>query len=171
MNGVLVKFLATSNLLQNKVFKRFHLSQRKHPDEQTQTCSLSIGLHETDSHLVEFISNEINAEKIDFGLIGLKNVAKQASKIFCFKQIATEKNNFDNEYVEIHSSIPRNQLTELDEQSTKNKPMECIICYDRLKNIIFLPCAHLSCCFQCSASVADCPICRTKIEASIRTYF
>jgi baculoviral IAP repeat-containing protein 2/3 len=46
----------------------------------------------------------------------------------------------------------------------------CAICLEKEKVILFLPCAHLASCLECSVSIKNCPICRKYIEASIRTY-
>lgn len=62
---------------------------------------------------------------------------------------------------------------------------ECVVCLDMEVNyklillysgvilfyfqcqIIFVPCGHLCCCCNCSVPIADCPLCRGKIERKI----
>lgn len=34
--------------------------------------------------------------------------------------------------------------------------------------IIFLPCGHLCCCYNCQNTIEDCPMCRAKIERRIK---
>ena len=46
----------------------------------------------------------------------------------------------------------------------------CVICLTKDKNVLFLPCAHLASCLECSLSLKACPICRSKIQASVRTF-
>ena len=46
----------------------------------------------------------------------------------------------------------------------------CVVCLDRVKNIIFLPCAHLAACVECSVSMQKCPVCRAPVEATVRTF-
>ena len=46
----------------------------------------------------------------------------------------------------------------------------CVICLSKDKNVLFLPCAHLAACLDCSFNLQNCPICRSKIQATVRTY-
>jgi hypothetical protein len=46
----------------------------------------------------------------------------------------------------------------------------CVICLTKDKNVLFLPCAHLAACLECSMSLKTCPICRSKIQATVRTF-
>lgn len=46
----------------------------------------------------------------------------------------------------------------------------CVICLSKDKNVLFLPCAHLAACLDCSLSLQNCPMCRAKIQASVRTF-
>ena len=39
-------------------------------------------------------------------------------------------------------------------------PKICVICYERAKNTIFIPCGHLACCDTCAAGLHRCPVCR-----------
>jgi len=50
------------------------------------------------------------------------------------------------------------------------KERSCAICFERQKVIIFMPCSHLASCVECSVALQTCPICRKKVEATIRTY-
>ena len=48
----------------------------------------------------------------------------------------------------------------------------CIICHDREKSVILMPCRHLCLCFECSnhSAVNSCPKCRTVISSKISVY-
>jgi hypothetical protein len=65
-------------------------------------------------------------------------------------------------------TIEAAQLKEENER-LKNERL-CVVCLDKVKNIIFLPCAHLAACLECSFSLQNCPMCRTKIQATVRTF-
>ncbi|MDP0561598.1 MAG: RING-HC finger protein [Candidatus Endonucleobacter sp. (ex Gigantidas childressi)] len=41
----------------------------------------------------------------------------------------------------------------------------CKICLDEKVSILFLPCAHIACCRNCSSSLRKCPICRVYIKS------
>ena len=43
---------------------------------------------------------------------------------------------------------------------------ECVICMERIKNILFVPCHHFAVCRVC-ANLHSCPICRTQITDRI----
>lgn len=45
--------------------------------------------------------------------------------------------------------------------------VDCIICMDADKNIIFYPCKHYYCCSKCSTNLKLCPICRNRIKLKI----
>lgn len=51
---------------------------------------------------------------------------------------------------------------------------ECIVCYDGLKNMLLLPCAHIATCVNCTSHIMHsnklCPVCRTKISQVMRIY-
>jgi hypothetical protein len=41
---------------------------------------------------------------------------------------------------------------------------ECVVCYDREREVVLYPCTHCCLCVQCKQSVFSCPICRAHIE-------
>jgi len=46
----------------------------------------------------------------------------------------------------------------------------CKICMDVEVGVVFLPCGHLCCCVNCAPALKDCPVCRTKIQGTVRTF-
>jgi hypothetical protein len=48
----------------------------------------------------------------------------------------------------------------------------CVICQDRIKNMLLLPCKHLCLCEECSghAQVSSCPICRKPIKEKMKVF-
>ncbi|KAK4877286.1 hypothetical protein RN001_009792 [Aquatica leii] len=52
----------------------------------------------------------------------------------------------------------------------KTSESECVICMDAYCEVIFVPCGHLCCCFNCADPLHDCPMCRGEIERKIRVY-
>ena len=49
-------------------------------------------------------------------------------------------------------------------------PLECPICMDGQKNVLFLPCKHVSTCEKCSEKVSTCPVCRKMIERKMKIH-
>jgi baculoviral IAP repeat-containing protein 7/8 len=46
----------------------------------------------------------------------------------------------------------------------------CKICYSNEKEVVFIPCSHLVSCTECSLSLKTCPICRKRIDGTIRVF-
>jgi hypothetical protein len=47
---------------------------------------------------------------------------------------------------------------------------KCVVCYELDRSVVFLPCAHLCCCLNCSLHLFRCPVCRTESEGAVRVY-
>ncbi|XP_078525073.1 baculoviral IAP repeat-containing protein 7-B-like [Lissotriton helveticus] len=59
---------------------------------------------------------------------------------------------------------PEEQLHRLQEERM------CKVCMDNQVSIVFVPCGHLVVCLECAPSLAECPICRTPIRGTVRTF-
>lgn len=46
----------------------------------------------------------------------------------------------------------------------------CKICLDREVGLVFLPCGHLFACTRCGPGLQSCPVCRTHISHTVRTF-
>lgn len=46
----------------------------------------------------------------------------------------------------------------------------CISCMGSRRSVAFVPCAHYVMCLSCGCGTAQCPICRTPVEACVRIY-
>lgn len=46
----------------------------------------------------------------------------------------------------------------------------CIICFQEKRQLVCIPCGHLTTCVACGYSVDVCPICRVKVKAYVRVY-
>lgn len=47
----------------------------------------------------------------------------------------------------------------------------CQICCDQQLSMVFLPCGHSMSCPSCATALTTCPLCRKRIEATVRAYF
>ncbi|CDG72862.1 Inhibitor of apoptosis 3 iap-3 [Spodoptera exigua multiple nucleopolyhedrovirus] len=47
----------------------------------------------------------------------------------------------------------------------------CKICFDRRRNMCFVPCGHVIACEKCSCSIEKCPLCRSKFSHAQKLYF
>jgi len=81
---------------------------------------------------------------------------------------------------ETFNSLPSNitnsaekQKPDSDLQSENARLKEqrtCKICMDGEVGVVFLPCGHLCCCVNCAPALKDCPVCRTTIQGTVRTF-
>ena len=51
---------------------------------------------------------------------------------------------------------------------TRAEQSLCVVCLERNKGVVFMPCAHL--CIECAESLDSCPLCRANIENKLRVY-
>lgn len=56
------------------------------------------------------------------------------------------------------------KLRELQQQK------QCKVCLDRDIRVVFLPCAHLATCQQCSKSLIKCPICCSYVRRKLKIF-
>ena len=64
----------------------------------------------------------------------------------------------------------REQYEQQCEQDIKSLDLTCIICMEKAKNTIMIPCNHVCCCVECSKYLKKCPMCRTQLEDIKRVY-
>jgi len=57
-----------------------------------------------------------------------------------------------------------------DENARLKEQRTCKICMDGEVGVVFLPCGHFCACVNCAPALKDCPVCRTPIQGTVRTY-
>lgn len=68
-------------------------------------------------------------------------------------------------------SAKLNKTLSLEEENRLLKEARlCKICMDNEVGIVFLPCGHLATCVTCAPNLQDCPVCRSSIKATVRTF-
>lgn len=90
-----------------------------------------------------------------------ENIEKYLSSFLIDKIMLKQKKKME---------IQEKKLKEMEVIKIEN---ECIICMDKQRNILFLPCNHLICCDKCSDKFIyknECPGCKRKIENKINIY-
>lgn len=69
------------------------------------------------------------------------------------------------------SETTSNKTLSLEEENRLLKEARlCKICMDSEVGIVFLPCGHLASCVNCAPNLQDCPVCRSAIKATVRTF-
>jgi hypothetical protein len=72
--------------------------------------------------------------------------------------------------VQPNASVPSLEQAEEPASGSVNDDLICVICMDKRKCVIFLPCRHLCTCQTCSESVSTCPNCRQPVQSKIKAY-
>ena len=56
------------------------------------------------------------------------------------------------------------------ESVSPKSELQCVVCFDENKNIVFVPCHHLCCCEDCGATLQKCPLCRKGISDRVKIF-
>lgn len=48
---------------------------------------------------------------------------------------------------------------------------ECVVCMAKPPSHVIIPCGHLCLCMACSVALEQCPICRARVQATMRVFF
>jgi len=48
--------------------------------------------------------------------------------------------------------------------------LACVICQTYRPKMLFRPCKHVCCCWECARRVTACPMCRVRIRAKVEVY-
>ncbi|KAJ5071832.1 hypothetical protein M0811_09992 [Anaeramoeba ignava] len=70
---------------------------------------------------------------------------------------------------ELEAEFSRSLQLIQNEISRKNSDL-CVVCFDKSKTVVFLPCRHCCCCDSCSMLVTNCPLCRAKINDRMKIF-
>lgn len=49
-------------------------------------------------------------------------------------------------------------------------PEICVICLEQEYNTVFVPCGHMCCCTACCVHLANCPLCRRRIDQTVKAF-
>merc|ERR1719397_1919408 len=87
------------------------------------------------------------------------------------RELAASSNNKNANTTSPTSSAPSSPKDDLESENARLKEQRtCKICMDGEVGVVFLPCGHLCCCVNCAPALKDCPVCRTNIQGTVRTF-
>merc|ERR1719397_1281143 len=87
------------------------------------------------------------------------------------RELAASSNNKNANTTSPTSSAPNSPKDDLESENARLKEQRtCKICMDGEVGVVFLPCGHLCSCVLCAPSLRDCPVCRTNIQGTVRTF-
>ncbi|XP_041370863.1 baculoviral IAP repeat-containing protein 7-A-like [Gigantopelta aegis] len=101
-----------------------------------------------------------NAEELASLVIAKEN-ARKVSSTNC-----SEAQKFEHECAANTSSA---MLVEQNERLSEQ--YLCKICMEERIRMTFMPCGHLVCCENCASVMEECPICRSRISETVRTFY
>ncbi|AAQ21613.1 iap-3 [Cryptophlebia leucotreta granulovirus] len=68
-------------------------------------------------------------------------------------------------------SLPPSPQTQKLEDAENDNDLLCKICFDKERNVCFVPCHHVVACVWCALVFKKCPACQQDIKDVIRLYF
>lgn len=91
---------------------------------------------------------------------------EEEDKIIISKAPHLRKESISTQESETLSEIatPNNDIYESEKDC-------CIICMDKQREIVYLPCAHLITCTNCGPLLTQCPICTQRITQNLKIYW
>ncbi|XP_065331544.1 uncharacterized protein LOC135933987 [Cloeon dipterum] len=57
------------------------------------------------------------------------------------------------------------------EKDNDGTQLDCCICLDQKRSMVFVPCGHVACCHRCADQLSNCPVCRTKIDMKLNVHY
>lgn len=90
------------------------------------------------------------------------NTSSKTSTIFIPGLNFCENLMFKN--IVFFDDIPKQYGTFVSDSYKQNG---CVICFERVRDQLFIPCNHYAVCEKCLRLIKSCPICRTNIDRSI----
>lgn len=120
----------------------------------------------------------LNLDIEDLESPGEMEITEEVSRILSNVLIQTEQEIKENKTETIPKKpeekkdtvIVDNNISLEEENRLLREARLCKICMDNEIGIVFLPCGHLTTCVKCAPSLKDCPVCRTIIKATVRTF-
>ncbi|AKR17350.1 IAP-3 [Urbanus proteus nucleopolyhedrovirus] len=77
----------------------------------------------------------------------------------------------NNTLVQTQPKIGNNIFSKASSNAVEVESNLCKICYERERNVCFVPCGHAIACGICACSFKNCPLCRDNIVNILKIYF
>ena len=133
--------------IQSKIIAK-KITEKANESDTIESCDSVINMENSDKSMKQHEKNEVGHSLA---------IQQQPKKPKLEDTIKGERNEVGD-------------INLVEEVEKLKKERSCVVCFDRQKVVMFMPCSHLAACVECSVAMSTCPICRQKIEATIRTY-
>lgn len=117
----------------------------------------------TDKELKELGIHELGVRKAILGVV-------QERLRFDVKAKEKEKEIEKHEAPAVHPPVPTQPTPSAPVLENRDISSECVICMDRRSDVVLLNCGHVCCCFTCSSSLTNCPMCRNPVVQRVRIF-
>ncbi len=109
---------------------------------------------------------------IHSGLFGGISSAEEDSKLLEDPVLLSCPNvtNVDHKAIEEgkENIVPGMKSGEKKKQSEKE---DCIVCMEKIREIVFIPCCHFLTCGDCSQKIGKCPLCSKRVEKNLKIFW
>ena len=67
-------------------------------------------------------------------------------------------------------STPTTTIDNINNSELSSRTLECIICYERIRSVLIMPCRHVCVCGPCSQQLKLCPLCNGILDELIPVF-
>lgn len=132
-----------------------------------QTVSLNPRPQQSQSEPIVSTSTQAQERELNIVSTELRELARSQSQ----PMSAKEDQKTRPVAIPLGSELPPSPKDDLESENARLKEQRtCKICMDGEVGVVFLPCGHLCSCVLCAPSLRDCPVCRTNIQGTVRTF-
>jgi len=79
-------------------------------------------------------------------------------------------NHYDVMWWCLTTDVEEDDQQLMEENRRLHEAKTCKVCMESVVNTVFLPCGHLVSCDQCAPRLRNCPVCRTYIRGTVKTF-
>jgi hypothetical protein len=115
------------------------------------------------------ISDKLFSEVLGLECNGNNNIINGSSNQNIILSNNIEKDKKEKN-VDQQSLENENKDNENDENKKDNDETKCVVCIDKKKNILIIGCNHCCLCESCVKNIKTCPLCRQKIEKTMKIF-
>ena len=150
-------------------------SSRKRSETKESDDSNSCDSENDTEGEVETPSSENSFLKVEECISLLKQVKDHISVVeeSSLKQLEAEIDNIQGKVREEREArIVKMQTAAEDARRQEKESKLCVVCCEKEKSCLFLPCKHLCCCEGCATDrrLTQCPICRKDIDDTVSIF-
>lgn len=72
---------------------------------------------------------------------------------------------------ETESADPPEKMSQEKKEDENILTTKCVVCLEKIRNVLFMNCRHIVCCEKCSLRIHDlCPVCREPVSDKIKVF-